>query len=108
MKTGVSMTPWLSVRRPRRAWASVPRISNFNIRALSPAQAERAVRSARTARRAFVSRRMQAHPPSGSAAFADHQAVGLAPLGQFRLDLGTGATGLRFRHRGDGRGVGAL
>src|SRR6185369_12895374 len=36
MKTGVSTTPWLSVRRPRRAAPSVLSSSNWSMRRLSP------------------------------------------------------------------------
>src|SRR3954464_4795269 len=93
MKTGVSTTPWFKVSRPRRAWASVPRTSNFNIRALSPAQWKRAAR-------------LLSHRPSGlqlpagegsasaalrSAAVANHQLVVVAPLGQFSLHVSTRA-----------------
>src|SRR4051812_12303410 len=121
MNTGVSMTPWFSVSRPRRARASVPRTSNFNIGTLSPRQTKRAARWCGAARR-FVRRATEARGtrlrsgaaaavlrlPAGrrlrsSAAVADHQLVGLAPLGQFGLDVGAGAAGIRrLRHDGGG------
>src|SRR4051812_13265721 len=31
MKMGVCTTPWFSVRRPRRAWPSVARMSNWSM-----------------------------------------------------------------------------
>jgi hypothetical protein len=49
------------------------------------------------------------HPLRGSAEFADHQLVALAPLGQFSLHVRARTAGvLRLRDDGNGGSIGAL